>query len=169
MTFVPGDHLISQRFGYTHHGIYIGNNQVIHYSGLADGLRGGPIEITTLDAFSAGKKVRIHRYEEPLFSGDSAVHRARSRLGENRYDLHANNCEHFCSWVRMGDHVSKQVQAVETASGAIGAGLSEFRKQRFHDAIATEATVAAGKAVAKSLLQGARAIPALKPFERLLK
>ena len=32
-----GKHLITQRLGYTHHGIYAGNNSVIHYSGLAEG------------------------------------------------------------------------------------------------------------------------------------
>ena len=27
-----GDHLISPRPGFTHHGLYVGNNEVIHYA-----------------------------------------------------------------------------------------------------------------------------------------
>ena len=29
----PGDHLVVSRWGYDHHGLYAGNNQVIHYTG----------------------------------------------------------------------------------------------------------------------------------------
>ncbi|EFL5564207.1 hydrolase, partial [Escherichia coli] len=31
---ILGAHLSSDRPGYTHHGIYVGNGKVIHYSGL---------------------------------------------------------------------------------------------------------------------------------------
>ena len=27
-----GDHLVTQRFGYEHHGLYIGHGDVIHYA-----------------------------------------------------------------------------------------------------------------------------------------
>ncbi|WP_439839782.1 lecithin retinol acyltransferase family protein [Aeromonas caviae] len=27
----PGDHLVSPRAGYQHHGLYLGDHQVIHY------------------------------------------------------------------------------------------------------------------------------------------
>lgn len=43
-----GDHLVSTRLGYTHHGLYLGGDTVIHYSGMADGVSSGAIEITTL-------------------------------------------------------------------------------------------------------------------------
>lgn len=45
MKIKKGTHLVSNRGLYTHHGLYIGNNKVIHYSGLADGMESGPIEI----------------------------------------------------------------------------------------------------------------------------
>ena len=32
-----GDHLISPRPGFTHHGLYVGNNEVIHYAGYSSG------------------------------------------------------------------------------------------------------------------------------------
>jgi len=169
MTYELGDHLISSRVAYTHHGIYVGDNKVIHYSGLADGLTAGPIEITTLKAFAAGKKIRVRAYPESPYHGEVAVERARSRLNENRYDLQANNCEHFCTWVRTGDHISRQVQTVEATGGAIAAGLSEFRKQRFHGATAKETAVATGKATARAFVKGVGFIPAFVPIKRWLK
>lgn len=164
-----GDHLISSRFGYTHHGIYIGDNKVIHYSGLADGLRGGPVEVATLEAFAAGKPFHVRQYKEAKFNGSSAVRRAQSRLGENRYDLHANNCEHFCTWIRTGDHISRQVQFVEKMVGAFGVGLSEYRKQRFHNATPTEAASESGKATLKAIVRSAGGALALNPLVRRIK
>ena len=45
-----GDHLVTPRTGYTHHGLYMGNQQVIHYEGkLGEGA--GCITQTSLQAF----------------------------------------------------------------------------------------------------------------------
>ncbi len=173
MEYELGEHLVSGRFGYTHHGIYIGNSEVIHYSGLADGLSAGPVAITTLAEFSAGKALRVRRYAVSPYSGEAAVGRAMTRIGEDKYDLQANNCEHFCSWVRTGKHVSEQVQFVETMAGAIGAGLSEYRKQRYHDATLSEAAwetgKAAGMATVKVFAATANAAPVFRVLRRLVK
>lgn len=40
---------------------------------------------------------------------DEFMRRARSRLGEDRYRLTTNNCEHFCAWCITGDSRSDQV------------------------------------------------------------
>jgi len=47
---------------------------------------------------------------EPLFSAKEVVRRARSRLGEDRYRLLTNNCEHFCEWCLHGQDRSYQVE-----------------------------------------------------------
>ena len=49
-----GAHIVTRRHGYTHHGIYAGVGQVVHYAGLSRGLRGGPVEETSLSRFAAG-------------------------------------------------------------------------------------------------------------------
>ena len=41
--------------------------------------------------------------------GIYAVRCARLRLGENRYHLLTNNCEHFCEWFIRGEHRGHQV------------------------------------------------------------
>jgi hypothetical protein len=43
------------------------------------------------------------------YSGQDTVERARSRLGENKYNLVFNNCEHFAIWCKTGISESKQV------------------------------------------------------------
>ncbi|MGX5217465.1 MULTISPECIES: lecithin retinol acyltransferase family protein [Pseudomonas] len=106
----PGAHLISPRRFYMHHGIYLGNGTIAHYSGFGSSFKAGPIEITNMQRFAHGKPV--WRLEEPRrFSNDQVVNRARSRVGENQYKLLTNNCEHFCSWCINGQNHSAQINA----------------------------------------------------------
>lgn len=116
-----GDHLVSPRTGYTHHGIYSGGGKVIHYSGLADGLQSGAIEETTLEAFSNGRGFTIRHYNNPRFKGRYVVDRALSRLEEDLYCVRTNNCEHFCEWCINDEHSSEQVNSVKAL--AIAAAL----------------------------------------------
>ncbi len=122
-----GKHLITQRLGYTHHGIYAGNNSVIHYSGLAEGplSGGGPVERVSLREFSGGPKVRIKEHPNATFSGDEALNRAHSRVGETDYNLVFNNCEHFVNWCLYDVPACHQVQSV--AGGATKALLRNPR------------------------------------------
>ncbi|MCA8003399.1 lecithin retinol acyltransferase family protein [Burkholderia metallica] len=104
-----GAHLVARRHGYVHHGIYIGDGNVIHYAGLARRLNGGPVEIVSVDDFCAGFELAIVRHAQPLYDGTEAARRAASRLGECRYRLLTNNCEHFCLWCLFGVGRSDQV------------------------------------------------------------
>ncbi len=117
-----GDHLKSSRGIYTHHGIYVGNGRVIHYSGLADGLQSGPVEEVSLEEFSAGHSYEIVEHPNRKFSREESVRRAKSRIGENAYSITGNNCEHFVNWCIEGDHKSEQVDRGTTvASGGLSA------------------------------------------------
>jgi hypothetical protein len=104
-----GAHLISPRGGYSHHGIYVGNGNVVHYAGLARSFHPGPVEETTMASFAAGHDVGIEPSDRPIYEEKEAVDRARSRLGENRYSVLTNNCEHFCAWCIYGQAHSQQV------------------------------------------------------------
>ncbi len=48
MNLTIGDHLVTPRTVYTHHGLYVGDDSVIHYSGLANDNADGDIEIVSL-------------------------------------------------------------------------------------------------------------------------
>ena len=104
-----GDHLKSPRGLYTHHGIYIGNDSVIHYSGLSDGIQSGPVEEVSLKEFCAGSSYEVVRHDNRKYSREESVERAKSRIGENAYSVTGNNCEHFVNWCIDGDHKSSQV------------------------------------------------------------
>ncbi|MFA6654182.1 MAG: lecithin retinol acyltransferase family protein [Candidatus Delongbacteria bacterium] len=102
-----GDHLKVTRCGYEHHGIYVGNGEVIEYDG-PDG--GGLVQQVSLTLF-AGDLLITTVPSPRVFSREDVVERARSRLGEMEYNLITNNCEHFCNWCRSGIHFSFQVVA----------------------------------------------------------
>ena len=106
-----GAHLITPRHGYSHHGIYVGDGKVVHYAGLAGSLRRGPVEEVSITRFAAGCEVLIEPSADPVYVRHEAVWRARSRLGDNRYRVLTNNCEHFCAWCLYGESRSKQVLA----------------------------------------------------------
>lgn len=92
------DH-IAIYIGYFHHGIYVGNDMVIHFS-KDTGI--GRVSITSLSEFKQNK-VFEKRYSLLRCSRQTAVNKAYSKLGETGYDLIFNNCEHFVVWCRGSD------------------------------------------------------------------
>jgi len=106
----PGDHLVTPRMGFTHHGIYLGDQQVMHYAGYIDGRGKKPVMIVTLSRFDNGFGYWVEAPHTRRFSAQEAVHRAYSRLGENNYHLLFNNCEHFVNWCISGQHASRQIK-----------------------------------------------------------
>jgi hypothetical protein len=101
--------MVTRRWGYTHHGIYVGQDRAVQYGGLSFGLRRGPVEEVALSEFCLGRPIRIRSPRATSLDRDEVVRRARSRLGENRYHVLKNNCEHFCEWCASGEHRSYQV------------------------------------------------------------
>lgn len=106
-----GAHVASPRRGYVHHGIYAGGGRVIHYAGFSLAYRRGPVEEVALDRFTRGRGLQVRVHVAPRYDGATAVARARTRLGENRYRLWSNNCEHFVEWCIAGTPRSAQVDA----------------------------------------------------------
>jgi len=105
-----GTHLTTPRRGYVHHGIYAGDGRVIHYAGFHRAFRRGPVKETTLEQFARGRAVLAAATATARFPGVEAVARARSRLGEDRYRVWTNNCEHFVHWCLSGIPRSTQVE-----------------------------------------------------------
>ncbi|WP_342443839.1 lecithin retinol acyltransferase family protein [Geobacillus sp. FSL W8-0032] len=99
------DHLIAKRIeygiGYTHHGLYIGNNQVIHYSE-------GEVRIDSLEDFKKDCEMGVVD-SVATYSKEEIISRAYSRLGEKRYNLVFNNCEHFVNWCRSGGKMTDSI------------------------------------------------------------
>jgi Lecithin retinol acyltransferase len=81
----------------------------VQYGGLSRGVRRGPVEEVPLSQFAQGHRIWIRLQDSSGLDRNEVVHRARSRLGENRYHVLTNNCEHFCEWCVRGEHRSYQV------------------------------------------------------------
>lgn len=120
--FTRGDHLVSPRLTYDHHGLYAGNGRVIHYSGFTSSGGQGTVEICTLTEFCDGQPCHIQQHTRRRFMRDESVRRAFHRIGEARYNLLFQNCEHFVNWAIQGEASSSQVTAKAClAIGAVGA------------------------------------------------
>src|SRR5690349_11141432 len=107
-----GAHLVTPWLGFAHHGIYAGEGRVVHYGALLYDIIRRPVEEVSLQQFAEGRPVFVVQHGEACIGADEAIRRARSRLGENRYRLFSNNCEHFVEWCLHG--VARSFQA-ETA------------------------------------------------------
>ena len=106
-----GDHLVTPRTGYTHHGLYIGNQEVIHYEGKF-GSDSGRIAKVTLAEFCEGASCRVRDYSLRVYGRKESVERACQRLGECDYNVVFNNCEQFVAWCIMGFGYSEQINTV---------------------------------------------------------
>ena len=105
-----GAHVVTPRRAYTHHGIYVGDGYVVHYAGSFPWLRGGPIERVSLETFTQGRCLDVIVEPDAAYAAADIVRRAMSRVGEARYHLLTNNCEHFCEWCLHGEPRSRQVE-----------------------------------------------------------
>jgi len=83
----------------------------VHYAGRISHPQ-GLVEELPIGDFTAGRRIHVGDAPGKRIAGADVVRRARSRLGERRYDLLQNNCEHFCSWCQSGEARSAQVDAL---------------------------------------------------------
>ncbi len=82
----------------------------MHYGALLYDLVRRPVEEVSLEAFAQGRPVFLIRHADTCRDPAEVIHHARSRLGENRYSVWTNNCEHFCEWCLHGEPRSFQVE-----------------------------------------------------------
>jgi hypothetical protein len=124
-----GAHLLTPRRGYTHHGIYVGNGRVVHYAGLYRSLTRGPVEEVSLEEFADGQTIHVKVGAAASYPAAMIVERARSRLGEDRYRITTNNCEHFCEWCLRGESRSEQIERLLAWPRDLSTGLFAWIQQ----------------------------------------
>lgn len=122
MSYQLGDHLVTPRFGYVHHGLYAGSAMVLEYS------QNG-VNLVPVHDFAEGHRVSVKEHLTRRYSRAESVDRGYSRLGENSYNLVFNNCERFVYWCIDGVPVCGQIEgrmvdglAVTALSSATGVG-----------------------------------------------
>lgn len=107
----PAAHVVTERMGYAHHGVYVGGGRVVHYAGLSRVWLARPVEEVSLAEFAQGHAIWVQPHLNPRFAPEEIVARAKSRLGEDDYRITSNNCEHFCEWCVRGESRSRQIDA----------------------------------------------------------
>jgi len=165
-----GDHLKVKRRLYSHHGIYVGNNQVIHYApppgkNVGDGIGWrqllgansvtNTIHIAELDDFEMeGFHASIVPYAKSRsYPPLKIVARAESRVGENGYNLWGNNCEQLARWSKQVQPEDKPVNLWESTWQGALLGLSAGVRARQWSTMAVGAGLGALLGVAKLWLQ----------------
>lgn len=113
-----GDHIRVDRGLYNHHGIYISDNEVIHFTGRdADNIldwSNNEVISTNLEEFERGDILQVKDYTDEeigdLYPVSHIVNYSRACLGDKGYNLIFNNCEHFANVCTLGRFRSNQVQ-----------------------------------------------------------
>jgi len=114
--FDRGDHIRVWRPvpGFWHHGICVGNSELIHYSGEVARKTNASICRVGEAEFLHGSNGEVVPHDHAL-PPDEVVRQGESRLGERGYNLAFNNCEHFANWCKDGDARCEQVRRVPVA------------------------------------------------------
>lgn len=155
-----GDLVEFNRGPYSHWGVYIGNEEIVHLSGDEnDGINGqvGLTHFFTISGvrFNKAKVVKENFWKvtadskakknngkdrkcTPL-SPDEVVEKALSMMGEIGYNVLWNNCEHFAAFCRYGQKWSEQADkflswvagiTFGVAAISIGYGLTRPAKDK---------------------------------------
>jgi hypothetical protein len=99
-----------------HCGIYEGDDSVIHFSppNNSKSKEDAIIHRSTLAEFANGSPFHVIVFPpEKCLPIEETIRRARSRLSEDTYNLFLNNCDHFATWCKIGEHRSLQVDLVK--------------------------------------------------------
>lgn len=115
----PGMALGVQRLGYEHYGIYVGvfegTHFVVQYSDKFNGGK-GRIEPVSLADFQKDDRCWIENFKGAVEYTDAvcqkSLERVATRLGEQKYCVATNNCEHLAAWCVTGESQSPQVTEI---------------------------------------------------------
>lgn len=111
-----GDWIVVKLGSYYHHGLYISDDEVIHYcssEGFSILRKDMTVQSTDLHTFSLGKKVLTKIVEEsPVNSVDVRVDKALSQIGAGNYDFFYNNCEHFVHYCFYNERKSQYIDSL---------------------------------------------------------
>lgn len=113
----PGDHVMIDRGAYMHHGIFVGDGYVVHWTGDAEkkltGVETPVIVMERVKEFGPKDLILVVEYDESIeiLGLEDTISRALHKVGTTDYNLAFNNCEHFAVWCKTGLHESTQVDA----------------------------------------------------------
>jgi hypothetical protein len=142
-----GDHIKVWRGAFWHHGIDVGNNQVIHlsegepvsrFTRFLTKKKSSKVEKTSMEDFLKGGEAVMGglRNTAPALEKEEVAKRAESIVGNpSKYNILFRNCEHMSNWCETGDPQSYQVRGalkkavlgVAGVAGIVGASMLKKR------------------------------------------
>ena len=126
-------HAINSNNYYYHHGVYLGNLQVIHFYGETSA-DARPCRIGLWQFIQRGENNELYRVDhegqvlpvnETLKTAEEVLVKDESN-GEERwpkFNIICNNCESLASWLKTGRQVSYQAQEVIIAGVIAGVAI----------------------------------------------
>lgn len=123
--FPRGTHIKIWCGAYWHHGIYIGDDTVVHFTGVRANKTAASVRYGSLAEFagSAGVlAIEVVEYAR-CFDPEEVIRRAHRLVGRDGYNVINNNCEASARWCMTGEFESNQVETVK-AAGAGAAGTT---------------------------------------------
>ena len=119
-----GDHIRvkrKRRF-YTHHGIYMGDGEVVHVSGSIREKTDPVVMKTHLQRFLKGGTLKRREYKERLPAAET-IRIAERHISDKSYSMIWNNCEHFATYCAIGKKKSRQVKGTLSGLGTVATGV----------------------------------------------
>jgi len=116
-----GAHLVTDRGLYSHHGIYTGKGNVIHFTGPKPKWNAAVRREPFTKFLSGGTTIQVRRYKDGTLAAKETCQLAneicqRYEKGQGeQYNLVFNNCEHVATLCKTGVHESRQVDDVISA------------------------------------------------------
>jgi len=115
-----------------HCGIYEDDNSVIHFAPVNGSKlkEDAVIHCSTLAEFKNGSPVFVIDFpSENCFPPEEVINRANMRLDKKDYDLFFNNCDHFATWCKIGEHRSLQVDLAKKILVEAGKYIDKFSEK----------------------------------------
>lgn len=108
-----GDHIMVKRWHglYYHHGIDMGDDTVVHFSGEPLRRRDARVCRIPMETFLRDGAKIVVNYQDgiELLSPEETAQLAEEQLEQAGYSLFRNNCEHFARYCKTGKPYSEQV------------------------------------------------------------
>uniref|UniRef100_A0A8C5R2Z0 LRAT domain-containing protein n=1 Tax=Leptobrachium leishanense TaxID=445787 RepID=A0A8C5R2Z0_9ANUR len=120
-----GDLLEFPRDRYSHWGVYVGDEKIVHV--IAESLVRGSVMKQLVTVVADGNRYRVNnKYDKRCAprKPKEIVKSADKEVGNlTDYNLLTNNCEHFATMMRYGKTFSDQVTDAEETAVMAGAGV----------------------------------------------
>lgn len=117
----PGAHIRVGFDHFYHHGIYVGNDEVVQFGlpyDICDDSKEIKVVKSSLQEFCANKTVFIEVYVftkkelKTKLKDEDIVLNAINSIGEGGYSILSNNCEHFANKCVFGVKKSAQIEEI---------------------------------------------------------